>query len=58
MPIEPRIDPGARAGGDRLANVAGAMRHGGDCVVVDFGTATNFDVVAQDGAMWGIIAPE
>jgi type III pantothenate kinase len=39
--------------------VAGAYaRHGGDCVVVDFGTATNFDVVAQDGAyVGGIIAP-
>ena len=59
LPIEPRIDPGARAGGDRLANVAGVYaRHGGDCVVVDFGTATNFDVVARDGAyVGGIIAP-
>jgi type III pantothenate kinase len=42
-----------------LANAVGAFdRHGGDVVVVDFGTATNFDVVAADGAyVGGIIAP-
>ena len=59
LPVEPRIDPGARAGGDRLSNVAGAYaRHGGDCIIVDFGTATNFDMVAEDGAyVGGIIAP-
>ena len=59
LPVAPRIDPGTRAGGDRLANVAGAyQRFGGDCVVVDFGTATNFDLVAEDGAyLGGIIAP-
>jgi type III pantothenate kinase len=59
LPVKPRIDPGTRAGADRLANVAGAFsRHGGDCVIVDFGTATNFDVVAVDGAyVGGIIAP-
>ena len=46
-------------GPDRLANAAGAFdRHGGDAVVVDFGTATNFDVVAEDGAyVGGVIAP-
>lgn len=59
LPVEPRIDAGTRAGADRLANVAGAFsRHGGNCVIVDFGTATNFDVVAGDGAyVGGIIAP-
>merc|ERR1712093_351150 len=59
LPINPRIDPGTIAGPDRLANVAGAYaRHGGNCIVVDFGTATNFDVVASDGAyVGGIIAP-
>ena len=51
LPIAPRVDAGTRPGPDRLANAAGAYdRHGGDCVVVDFGTATNFDVVAADGA--------
>ncbi|MGR3660113.1 MAG: type III pantothenate kinase [Paracoccaceae bacterium] len=59
LPVEPRVDPGTRVGSDRLANAAGAYdRHGGNVVVVDFGTATNFDVVAEDGAyIGGIIAP-
>jgi type III pantothenate kinase len=59
LPVPPRIDPGTRPGPDRLANAAGAFdRHGGDIVVVDFGTATNFDVVAADGAyVGGVIAP-
>ena len=46
-------------GPDRLVNAAGAFdRHGGDLIVVDFGTATTFDVVADDGAyVGGVIAP-
>ena len=33
-------------------------RHGGDLIVVDFGTATTFDVVDDDGAyVGGVIAP-
>ena len=59
LPVAPRIDEGTVPGPDRLANAVGAFdRHGGDVVVVDFGTATNFDVVASDGAyVGGIIAP-
>jgi len=59
LPVDPRVEPGVRPGPDRLANAAGAFdRHGGDVVVVDFGTATNFDVVAQDGAyIGGVISP-
>lgn len=59
LPTQPRVDPGVRVGPDRLANVAGAFdRHGGDSMVVDFGTATNFDVVDHDGAyIGGVIAP-
>lgn len=59
LPMAPRVEPGVRPGPDRLANAAGAFdRHGGDVVVVDFGTATNFDVVASDGAyVGGVIAP-
>lgn len=59
LPVPPRVEPGVRPGPDRLANAAGAFdRHGGDVVVVDFGTATNFDVVASDGAyVGGVIAP-
>ena len=59
LPVPPRVDEGVRPGPDRLANAAGAFdRHGGHVVVVDFGTATNFDVVAEDGAyVGGVIAP-
>ena len=33
-------------------------RHGGNLIVVDFGTATTFDVVARDGAyIGGVISP-
>lgn len=59
LPVAPRVDPGAVVGPDRLANAVGAFdRHGGDVVVVDFGTATNFDLVDSDGAyIGGVIAP-
>lgn len=59
LPIPPRVDGGTQVGPDRLANAAAAFdRHGGNSVVVDFGTATNFDVVAEDGAyVGGVIAP-
>ena len=59
LPTPPRVDEGTQVGPDRLVNAAGAYaRHGGDLVVVDFGTATTFDVVAGDGAyVGGVIAP-
>lgn len=59
LPTPPRVDEGTQVGPDRLVNSAGAFdRHGGDLVVVDFGTATTFDVVAEDGAyVGGVIAP-
>ncbi|GGW22927.1 type III pantothenate kinase [Gemmobacter lanyuensis] len=59
LPVAPRVDQGTTVGPDRLVNtVAGFDRHGGDLVVVDFGTATTFDVVDLDGAyIGGVIAP-
>ena len=59
LPVAPRVDAGTNPGPDRLANAVAAFdRHGGDAVVVDFGTATNFDVVAEDGAyVGGVISP-
>jgi type III pantothenate kinase len=59
LPHQPRVDEGTIVGPDRLVNTAGAFdRHGGDLIVVDFGTATTFDVVAKDGAyIGGLIAP-
>ena len=59
LPVPPRVDSGTQVGPDRLANAVAAFdRHGGHTVVVDFGTATNFDVIAEDGAyVGGVIAP-
>ena len=59
LPVAPRVDQGTTVGPDRLVNtVAGFDRHGGDLIVVDFGTATTFDVVDIDGAyIGGVIAP-
>ena len=57
MPI--RIDNPYEVGADRLVNaVAAYERFGGACVVVDFGTGINFDVVSPDGEyLGGAIAP-
>ncbi|APX90626.1 pantothenate kinase [Brevirhabdus pacifica] len=59
LPVDVRVDAGTQVGPDRLVNtVAGYDLHGGDLIVVDFGTATTFDVVAADGAyIGGVIAP-
>lgn len=59
LPVAPRVDAGTQVGPDRLVNTAGAFdRHGGNLMVVDFGTATTFDVVDDDGAyVGGAIAP-
>jgi type III pantothenate kinase len=54
-----RIDNPGEVGADRIANCVGALeQYGGPCVVVDFGTATNFDVVSAKGEfLGGAIAP-
>ncbi|MEK6216843.1 MAG: type III pantothenate kinase [Boseongicola sp.] len=59
LPVSPRVDEGTTVGPDRLVNTAAAFdRYGGDLIVVDYGTATTFDVVAEDGAyVGGVIAP-
>jgi type III pantothenate kinase len=57
MPI--LVDNPAELGADRLVNgVAAFARYGGPCIVVDFGTATTFDVVTAKGEyIGGVIAP-
>jgi type III pantothenate kinase len=57
--IELRIDNPAEAGADRLVNCIGAyVKYGGPLIVVDSGTATNFDIIGEDGAFeGGVIAP-
>ena len=59
LPVDVRVDEGTQVGPDRLVNtVAGFDLYGGDLILVDFGTATTFDVVAADGAyIGGSIAP-
>lgn len=59
IPIVNRTEEPSKVGADRLANALAAhARAKGACVVVDFGTAITFDVVAADGAfLGGAIAP-
>ncbi len=57
--IEVRIPKPSEAGADRLVNSIGAfVTYGGPLIVIDSGTATNFDIVGEGGAFeGGIIAP-
>ena len=59
VPIDVRVDAGTAVGPDRIVNsVAGYDLFGGNLIIVDFGTATTFDVVDKDGAyVGGVIAP-
>ena len=59
LPINVRVDSGTGVGPDRLVNtVAGYDLFGGNLIIIDFGTATTFDVVDNDGAyIGGVIAP-
>ena len=54
-----KVDNPNEVGADRLLNALAAhQRFGGPLVVVDFGTATTFDVVDLDGSyLGGVIAP-
>ncbi len=65
--VEPGVKTGIRirddnpkeVGADRIANAVGAFgKYGSACIVVDFGTATTFDLVSSEGDyMGGVIAP-
>ncbi|HXC75236.1 MAG TPA: type III pantothenate kinase, partial [Sphingomicrobium sp.] len=58
-PLKLDVDEPHNVGADRALNaIAAHAKHKGDLIVIDFGTATTFDVVAADGAYkGGIIAP-
>ena len=58
-PIALDVDEPHTVGADRALNaIAAHEKHPGDLIVIDFGTATTFDVVDADGAYkGGIIAP-
>ena len=53
------VDSPSEVGTDRLVNAVGAHeRFGGPLIVIDFGTATTFDVVDGEGSYaGGVIAP-
>jgi type III pantothenate kinase len=57
MPV--LVDNPAELGADRLVNsIAAYERYGGPCIVVDFGTATTFDVISAKGEyLGGAISP-
>lgn len=59
VPLATRVDRPTEVGADRLVNALAAVRlHGAPAIVVDFGTATNFDVVDGSGAyVGGALAP-
>jgi type III pantothenate kinase len=57
MPV--LVDNPAELGADRLVNaIAAYEKYGGPAIVVDFGTATTFDVVSARGEyLGGVISP-
>ena len=57
--IPMRHDAPHQVGPDRIVNsVAAKERYGAPCIVVDFGTSTNFDVVSPQGEyVGGVLAP-
>ena len=57
--LEVRIERPEQVGADRLVNaVAAFAAYGGPLIVIDFGTATTFDMIGSDGAYEGsVIAP-
>jgi type III pantothenate kinase len=67
MLVEPGIKTGVKVnvdnprevGADRIVNtIAAHTRYGGPAIVIDFGTATTFDVVSPDGEyLGGAISP-
>jgi type III pantothenate kinase len=57
--IPVRYDDPREVGPDRIVNaVAASARYGPPCIVVDFGTSTNFDAVSAAGEyVGGVLAP-
>ena len=57
--LEVKVDRPDDVGADRLVNALAAhKKYGGPLIIVDFGTATTFDVIDADGSyIGGVIAP-
>ena len=59
IPLKIRVKKPAEVGADRLVDALAANKlYGGPAIIIDFGTATTFDVINQDGEyLGGAIAP-
>lgn len=59
LPFRLLVDNPLEVGADRICNViAGYRKYGGPLVIVDFGTATVYDIISKDGDfLGGVIAP-
>jgi type III pantothenate kinase len=59
LPIQLEVEEPRTVGADRIANtLAAKVLFGRDTIVVDFGTATTFDCISEDGEfLGGVIAP-
>jgi type III pantothenate kinase len=57
--IPVKFDDPREVGPDRIVNAVAALeRYGAPCIVVDFGTSTNFDIVSAAGEfVGGVLAP-
>jgi len=57
--IKLKVDNYRQVGSDRIANAIGSYHiHKKNCIVIDFGTATTFDVIKKPGIYdGGVIAP-
>src|SRR5258706_8511066 len=57
--IEIDVDQPEQVGADRIVNAAAVHKlYGGPAIVIDFGTATTFDIISRDGSYTGgSIAP-
>ena len=58
LPIKVKVDEGTNVGSDRIVNTAGAFDlYKGNLIIIDFGTATTFDIVRKGKYVGGVIAP-
>lgn len=57
--ISIRTDDPRAVGADRIVDLAGCMaNYGGNALVIDFGTATTYDYISEDGIFqYGVTAP-
>ena len=59
LPLKLKVDSGVYVGADRIVNAVATFKlFGGNAAIIDFGTATTFDVIDKDGSyIGGVISP-